>query len=954
MTTPASLIPTHPVAHTEEAIRALSRVSLASGREFFDILVQEISQVIGSRHVLVCEIAEDQTMHIVSSSPAGLGLPDDFLQTPLPETALGTILSQGDLSLPSNAHLSFPQDSWFRHTQDTAVVGVALHDSLRKPIGLIAAFHHLPVPQGTDPLGTLRLLGSRASVELERYRTAAQLTRNETRMQSVFNSLAAGIIIYNLQGYAIRCNPSACTILHCSQQTILDTPLHHPDWHVTDTTGRRLEVGEFPASICLSQGIAIYDQIIGLHLPSRPPLWLSVSAQPVVYEGEDRHKIIVVSFYDVTGKRRAEEALRLSEERYRTLTEHSPDAITVIDAETLKYVDLNGRAESLFLMPRKELLESSPLDVSPTNQPDGASSAELLKFHIDNAVRGRNAHFEWLHRRKTGELILCDVRFARMPSPDRVLVRASATDITLQRRSQQRFQIIAEQTGQLLYEYDLHSGEISWSGAIQAVTGFTPEEFRRMNFDRWGEAIHPEDRPRAFESLERVIQHGGRYEVKYRFRCKNGSYVEIEDHGVVLRDEANEPTVMLGTMSDQTQRREQERIQRELEGQLRQSQKMEAVGTLAGGIAHDFNNLLGAIMGYTELAGMEATDRPEILKLLDEVLKASERARDLVRQILTFSRRQQPDLKPIDLATCAKDAASLLRATLPPSIQLKIRIEDTPRIRGDASQIEQVLINLCTNAAHAIGGQKGQISLSIRQVEVTSGLPTDGLPSLTPGPYAELSVQDTGCGMDEDTLKRIFEPFYTTKKLGEGTGLGLAVVHGIVTDHSGAIVAYSRPGHGSTFRVLFPITHEGEESQTEKLTAAQTPGRGQSILVVDDEADLARVIARILHRLGYHSMVETDPVAALEGLRSGRYSADLVIADLAMPGMTGIELAGAIHLWNPRIPVIMITGYGGDWTAEKAAEYGVRRIASKPISVTQLSTLVDEVLGGTSATQAPS
>ena len=774
---------------------------------------------------------------------------------------------------------------------------------------------------------------------------------DDAPFRAVLHSLSTGIILCDLQGHAVSCNPSACRILGVTESILLSTPLHDPAWHVTDAAGTRLSHQDFPATRCIEHGQPVTGQVIGIIRGDGTRIWLSVSAQPVSREGHSLHSLAAISFEDITTQRRNEDALRLSEERYRTLIEHSPDAITVIDAETLRFVDINGRAESLFLMSRKDLLQATPLDVSPPIQPDGTPSADCLSAHLNAALRGRTARFEWLHRRKTGEHVLCEVRFARLPSAERPLIRASATDISAQRRSQERFRIIAEQTGQLIYEYDLKSGEILWSGAIRPVTGHSPDEFRRMNAERWAEAIHPEDRALALDALERVIRHGGRYQVEYRFRRKDASYVPVSDHGVVLRDDAGEPTVMLGTIGDLTPRLEQERIRHELEAQLRQSQKMEAIGTLAGGIAHDFNNLLGAIMGYTELAGMEAAAHPAIRRHLDEVLKASERARDLVRQILTFSRRQPPDLRPIDLAACLQESVRLLRATLPASIQLHTRIEDSIRIRGDTSQIEQVLVNLGTNAAHAIGPRHGRITLGLRSVEITRDAPPQGFPPLTPGPYAQISVEDTGCGMDEATLKRIFEPFFTTKSPGEGTGLGLSVAHGIISDHSGAIAAFSLAGQGSTFHILLPATvdNPAPDAAPSSPSAITPQGRGQHVLVVDDEPDLARIMGRLLQHLGYQSTTESDPFAALDSIQSGRLQPSLVILDLAMPGMTGIQLAAALQASHPALPLIMITGYGGDWTPEKAAEFGIRRIASKPINAARLGALVQEVL----ATPAP-
>jgi PAS domain S-box-containing protein len=647
----------------------------------------------------------------------------------------------------------------------------------------------------------------------------------DSPLRAFLDSLATGIILYDLQGRAVYCNDSAASILALSKSAILAAPLHDPSWHLTDTSGRRLSHSEYPATRCLEQGVQINHQIVSMIRGDGAKIWLSVFAQPLILPGQSRHFLAVVSIQDITAQRRNEDALRLSEERYR---------------------------------------------------------------------------------------------------------------------------IIAEQTGQLIYEYEFPSGDILWFGAIQPVTGYTPDEFRSMNVERWRNAIHPDDRALALKALEHVIHYGGRYEVEYRFQRKDGTYVHIEDYGVFLRDERGTPTVMLGTISDITHRRQQERLRQELEAQLRQSQKMEAIGTLAGGIAHNFNNILSAIMGFSELARMEAQNHPSIQHHIDQVLKAAERARDLVRQILTFSRRQPPDLRPIDLTACVQDAVRLLRATLPPSIQIHTHIDGPIHIRGDTAQIEQVLINLGTNAAHAIGSVDqaagGRITISLRSLEIARGHAPEGFPPLTPGPYADLQVEDTGCGMDEATLKRIFEPFFTTKPTGQGPGLGLSTVHGIIYDHSGAIVASSQHGQGTRFRILLPATVDAPELPASPLAGSKAAGRGQRILIVDDEPEVCRVMGRIVDMLGYASHIETDSTAALEQVRQGTIQPDLVILDLAMPGLTGIQLATALHTLHPALPIVLLTGYGGDWTPEKAAACGICRVAAKPISASRLAALIQEVL----------
>ena len=927
----------------EAALRAFLRVSPLVGQEFFNALVLELADCLHVRYCFVGELA-DPASGIVHSVAARSeqGLIPNFSYS-LTGTPCEYVIGHSMCVHESDIQALFPQDTLLVDMQAESYVGIPLFSSKKSPIGLVVVMHDQPLHNRPDVPATVTLFAARAAAELERLQTQAQLIRNEARYRSVISSLVEGILIYRRDGTLLNCNPSACDILGISEEQLMQTTFHDNSWKVFHPSGDPIPLSELPVQISLRTGKPVRGSILGVETPHRGIRWLNVYSTPVSHTHPDAVDLVTISFTDITDQRQSESALRLSEERFRTLIQHSPDAIVVIDAETMKFVDHNPQAQKLFLMSGHELSQCGPIEVSPPLQPDGMPSSDKAMVVIQSAARGKNIIFEWLLRRKTGENILCEFRLIRLPSPDRTLLRGSITDITERRRSQERFRVMAEQTGQLVYEYDIKSEEIVWSGAIYRVTGYPPEDFQSMNIQRWSESIHPEDREHAVQTLEHVIRHGNRYDVAYRFLRRDGVWIHIEDHGVVLREESGQPTIMLGTMNDVTNQKRREEATRTLENQLRQSQKMEAVGTLAGGIAHDFNNILGAIIGYTELASMESPENGEIQSLLSEVLKASHRAKDLVRQILTFSRRQQPDRVPLNLADCIHESVRLLRATLPVSIQLVTRMESQPIVLGDSSQIQQVLINLATNAAQAMPNRPGTLTITLRDREVESHRPPGVLPGLQPGPYAELEFNDNGEGMDPTTLKRIFEPFFTTKKPGEGTGLGLAVVHGIINDHRGEIEVDSTPGVGTTFRIYIPVCQESQSAENKIIPPAQM-GQGQRIIVVDDEVDLTHVVKKILDRLGYRGSIYNDPLEALACIKAEPGAFQLMLADLSMPGMTGIELAHAVHEHDPDLPFLLITGYGGDLTPEQVAQHGIRAIVSKPVSFRLLSELVHEHL----------
>jgi PAS domain S-box-containing protein len=399
----------------------------------------------------------------------------------------------------------------------------------------------------------------------------------------------------------------------------------------------------------------------------------------------------------------------------------------------------------------------------------------------------------------------------------------------------------------------------------------------------------------------------------------------------------------LHTMELQKEAALAEEMQRLAEAKLRQAQKMEALGTLAGGIAHDFNNILGIITGYTELARMESTANSAIHGHLLEVQKAAYRAKELVKQILGFSRQVGQEKQPVPIGLLVKETMKMLRASIPSTIEIRSRLAGEALVESDPTQIHQVLLNLCTNAAHAMREHGGILEVSTRDMELApeevrfhSGLKS--------GLYVELTVKDTGHGIDPDIQDRIFDPFFTTKEIHEGTGLGLSVVHGIVANHGGVIEVSSKIGEGSGFRVLLPAMRERVEDQGAEM--AEQPRGTEHILLVDDEPPLAMVGKQTLERLGYRVVFQTSSLAAVEVFRGQQAGNpfDLLITDMTMPQMTGTELATALRQLQPDLPVIVCTGFSELLDAEKARSLGIDGYLMKPVLLDALARLVRSVL----------
>ena len=390
------------------------------------------------------------------------------------------------------------------------------------------------------------------------------------------------------------------------------------------------------------------------------------------------------------------------------------------------------------------------------------------------------------------------------------------------------------------------------------------------------------------------------------------------------------------------ERKKSEEEKKRLEKQIRQSQKMEAIGTLAGGIAHDFNNILGIIQGYTELTLDDLPENDMSQGNMEQILKACSRAKDLVKQILSFCRKSEQERKSLDISLIIKEAIKLLRPSLPATIEIKQNIKgETFIIMADATQMHQILMNLCTNSAHAMREKGGILEITLENIELDH-VSLKLYEELKPGNYVKLSVSDTGIGMNRSVMERIFDPYFTTKKAGEGTGMGLSVVQGIVKSHGGEITVYSEPGKGTIFHVYLPLIHSYDTEEREVLLPLQ--GGKERVLFVDDEKNLVDFAVKMLDRLGYNVTSAAGSKAALEIFLREPDSFDIIITDQTMPLMTGVELAEKIMNIRSDIPVIICTGFSESIDAEKASSMGIRELLMKPFTIKDIAKAVRKAL----------
>ena len=532
-------------------------------------------------------------------------------------------------------------------------------------------------------------------------------------------------------------------------------------------------------------------------------------------------------------------------------------------------------------------------------------------------------------------------------------LRAQALAERALRESEERLTRALDASDLALWDLDVDNGSVflseSWSRLLGGGGSVTRTTLAALM------ALVPEDEHAAMQAeLDRALKdEAASFRFEHRVRKLDGSWLwNLSEGRVVQRSADGRALRMIGTHRDITERKNAESARQTLEAQLRESQKMEAIGTLAGGIAHDFNNILGAILGNVTLAREDIDAAHPAQASLSQIKRAATRARALVQQILAFSRRQPHALTQQALGPLVVEAADLLRASLPAHVALDLRLSPLPMpVRADATQIEQVLINLCTNAWHALQGSAGRVSVGAEPL-VLDALEAGRLGGLAAGRYARLSIEDDGCGMDAAMQARIFEPFFTTKPVGQGTGLGLAVAHGIALTHGGAISVQSEPGVGSTFHFYLPLAEAAPPavgqaalpSNGETLDPlAQTP-QGEHVLCVDDDEVMLLMVEQVLLRQGYRVTCHQDPDQALEALRLAPQSFDLLLSDYNMPRRSGLDLARAAAQISADLPVVIISGYITEALHAELLQAGVHGVIKKERTVEELGSLIATVL----------
>jgi PAS domain S-box-containing protein len=554
------------------------------------------------------------------------------------------------------------------------------------------------------------------------------------------------------------------------------------------------------------------------------------------------------------------------------------------------------------------------------------------KLHSEQRnINTLNAQLEDKIHRRTQDLSVANASLQREVAERKQIESAL-------REGQERLKILFDFAPDGYCMLNLKGDIIEGNRSSEIITGYSRRELIGENI--FGlELIASTPRSRV-RSVRRASLQGipwGPGEFTLTTKAGTAAEVELRSHPVRLQNRVR----ILVMIRDVTRQKFQEKDRERLKKQLVQSQKMEAIGTLAGGIAHDFNNILAAISGFTELSLLEAGPGHPLHENLSQINMAGQRARDMIQQILTFSRAQDRKIKPVQAGAVVQESLKLLRASISKAIEIRPRIVSEAFTPANATELQQVVMNLCTNAAHAMGSSGGVLEVSLVDTDLTPSAPQPA-PDLPPGRYIELAVNDTGAGMPPEVVQRLFDPYFTTKPKGEGSGLGMAVVHGIVNRYGGGLTVDSTPGRGTSVKVYLSRQPDGGEAIDE--LSEPPPTGNESILLVDDEPQLVAIEDQMLTHLGYRVTTSGDSFAALEIFRNRPDRFALVITDMSMPQMDGLELTRALQAIRPGVPVILCTGHSAGLTRENALALGVHAVLMKPVSMQALAVTVRKVI----------
>ncbi len=759
-------------------------------------------------------------------------------------------------------------------------------------------------------------------------------------VQATLRAIAEGVIATDARGRVEFLNPAAAELTGWTEVEALGRPIGEVfRLHSSSESGKEAASGLRAGRIGSSNGVANRTVLVrrdGTDVP------ITATTAPIRDDGVGVAGIVTV-FRDATKRVRAEETVRANEARFRGLVEDSSDIVWEVD-DAGAYTYCSPNVKNVLGWDPSELVGRKPFDLMP-DQEVARVSAEIVP-HINR----RDSFALVTHgvKRKDGGVgvLECsgrpvfgeDGRFRGYRGIDRDVTQRNRIEKALQ-ESEERFRQLAENIREVFWLIDAETGRaIYTSPAYETIWGRARSELE-ADPRAWLEAVHPDDRTRLEGEIQKDPRHSD-YDEEYRVVRPDGSVRWVRDRAFPILDAQGRVYRVAGIAEDVTERKQAEESLRRSEDQLRQSQKMEAVGRMAGGVAHDFNNMLTAITGYSELALRRLELKDPVRRDVEEIRKAAERSAALTRQLLAFSRRQVLNFRCLNLNDVTADLDGLLRRTLGDDVEIVTRLgSPLGRVRIDPVQIQLAVMNLATNARDAMP-KGGRLTIATADVVVEEAREL-GYCDVPRGRFTVLSVGDSGAGMTEEAKAHLFEPFFTTKPRGKGTGLGLSTVYGIVKQSNGHIEIESGPGKGTTVRMYFPVMEEGKPEATTR-TRSRTPRGTETILVVEDEDVVRNLVREQLRSWGYNVLDARNGVEAVALVRREPEEIHLLLTDVVMPGMGGRDLAREMAGLRPKTRILFMSGYTADQFAEGGAD--APALIQKPFTSEALARRVREVL----------
>jgi len=891
--------------------RAALAISSAEGASVFERLSSELADILRVDVGFIAVFADEARaeMRMLAFCLDGrMRAPFNYA---LPGSPCAKVVGHQFQCLPEGARREFPDSDLFRKLQIDSYAAHPLNNAAGQPLGLIGAMHRGRLEHVALCEAILKIFGMRAVAEIE---------RSEEQYRAIFNAAADSMVLRDADFRVVDVNPAYEAM-----------------------SGRRREDVIGTDKLTMSP-LALNEHVRGLHQRA-------LAGEKVVFEARARRKSgerfdietrgvpilrqgrphVLYIGRDISD----EKAMRASEAQYRAIFNAAADALVLRDAE-FRIVDVNPAYVALSGYTREEVIGKQHVVANPPE-----TEARIRALH-ERALAGEPVVLETQRISKEGarrQVELRGVPIAHKGEPHVLYIGRDISERVFAeerlRASEEQYRAIFNAATDALVLRDEQARVVDVNPAFLEMSGFTREEV--ISGQRWFFA-GPEQAALAREMHRRVIA-GESVDFEVQGHRKDGTLLQVEMRAVPILYRGRPHA--LGMARDITGRKQADAERAQLEAQLRQAQRMEAIGHLTGGIAHDFNNLLAGIMGYIVLASeREAALRdPKLAGYLEQALGSSRRARDLIQQMLTFSRGQRGAPRALALDAAVSESLKLLRSSLPSTLELTNRIESTPPVMLDPVQLDQVLLNLSINARDAMSGS-GRVAIGVRPQTMQAAVCASCRKRFA-GDFVELSVDDSGPGIPPAVLERMFEPFFTTKEVGRGAGMGLATVHGIVHEHGGHVVVETAPGAGTRFRLLWPIAW-GEALPAPlppkaKVVKSALQGR---VLVVDDESAVGGFMRELLESWGLEAVHVTSPARA----REASADCDLVITDQTMPGSTGFELARELIARRPGLPVILYTGHGERITQRDVEAAGIRALLHKPVEPDVLYGLLKSLL----------